>query len=143
MTWEQTFEQQVAHFVELAQKPGWWAYTQQQIIAMETEPGQAWKGLRAAWGQRLKAMGFQPPAEEVGNWWDVPSKLPPAPRAAPTRVVVIKDKGPWHEADRAYQLHAVGCHQCVAAGKGYGERCGPGAGIWAKYSALSDELAGG
>ena len=82
MTWEQTFEHQVALFVELAKKPGWWAHTHQQIIAMETEPGQAWKGLRAEWGKRLKAMGFQPPAEEVGNWWEIPSKLPPLPRSA-------------------------------------------------------------
>ena len=40
----------------------------------------------------------------------------------------------WRELDRAYQLHHIGCATCVAAGRGYGLRCGAGAALWSSYS---------
>ena len=40
----------------------------------------------------------------------------------------------WREADRVYQLHHIGCATCVAAGRGYGLRCGTGTALWAAYS---------
>lgn len=40
----------------------------------------------------------------------------------------------WREADRVYQLHHIGCATCVAAGRGYGLRCGTGTALWSAYS---------
>lgn len=42
----------------------------------------------------------------------------------------VKD---WHALDKAYQLHHTVCPVCIAAGKGYGHRCGTGAALWADY----------
>lgn len=39
----------------------------------------------------------------------------------------------WHLMDRVYQNHHVRCPTCIAAGKGYGLRCGVGAIFWATY----------
>ena len=41
----------------------------------------------------------------------------------------------WRELDRAYQLHHFACATCIAAGRGYGLRCGTGSALWASYSA--------
>ena len=41
----------------------------------------------------------------------------------------------WHALDEEYQLHHVNCSTCVAAGKGYGQRCDTGADLWRKYDA--------
>ena len=35
----------------------------------------------------------------------------------------------------AYYSHHARCPVCIAAGKGYGLRCGTGASLWATYSA--------
>ncbi|MBN9573742.1 MAG: hypothetical protein J0H16_07360 [Alicycliphilus denitrificans] len=43
----------------------------------------------------------------------------------------------WREADRVYQLHHIGCATCVAAGRGYGLRCGTGTALWAAYTAAA------
>ena len=39
----------------------------------------------------------------------------------------------WHSLDEEYQLHHVNCSTCIAAGKGYGQRCDTGADLWRKY----------
>lgn len=78
MTWQKTFDQVAAHYAQLAMTPGWWAYAQQQVIAMEQEKHGCWIGLRAEVGKRIKAAGFKPAASELVNWWDVPCRsLPP------------------------------------------------------------------
>jgi hypothetical protein len=46
----------------------------------------------------------------------------------------------WREADRVYQLHHFTCATCIAAGRGYGLRCGTGSVLWAAYSeAVTDK----
>lgn len=44
----------------------------------------------------------------------------------------------WREADRVYQLHHIACPTCIAAGRGYGLRCGTGSVLWAAYSAATE-----
>ncbi len=44
----------------------------------------------------------------------------------------------WREADRVYQLHHFNCPTCIAAGRGYGLRCGTGSVLWAAYSATTE-----
>lgn len=44
----------------------------------------------------------------------------------------------WREADRVYQLHHVACPPCIAAGRGYGLRCGTGSVLWAAYCAATE-----
>ena len=39
----------------------------------------------------------------------------------------------WKTLDRAYLAHHVQCPQCMAAGRGYGQRCGTGATLWRRY----------
>ena len=41
----------------------------------------------------------------------------------------------WKTLDRAYLAHHVNCPQCIAAGKGYGQRCGTGTALWRRYEA--------
>ncbi|MFV0601950.1 MAG: hypothetical protein ACK5NE_09070 [Brachymonas sp.] len=41
----------------------------------------------------------------------------------------------WKTLDRAYLAHHAQCPQCIAAGKGYGQRCGTGAALWRQYDA--------
>lgn len=41
----------------------------------------------------------------------------------------------WYVIDRIYQSHHFGCPICIAAGKGYGLRCGTGAALWRDYEA--------
>ena len=41
----------------------------------------------------------------------------------------------WKTLDRAYLAHHVQCPQCIAAGRGYGQRCGTGATLWRSYEA--------
>lgn len=53
--------------------------------------------------------------------------LPPAPALS---------RAEWAVLDRAYQSHHFGCPVCVAAGKGYGLRCGTGAALWSKYDGV-------
>ena len=76
MTWQQTFDQVAAHYARLAQTPGWWAYAQQQVIAMEAQEHGCWIGLRAAVGQRIKAAGFKPDARELASLSREPAPLP-------------------------------------------------------------------
>lgn len=39
----------------------------------------------------------------------------------------------WETLASAYQAHHAACPVCIAAGKGYGLRCGTGAALWAEY----------
>lgn len=44
------------------------------------------------------------------------------------------DPNAWRELAAAYHQHHFICPTCIAAGKGYGLRCGTGAALWADYS---------
>ena len=72
----QALAEQVAHCVQLAMTPGWWAYTQQKVIAMEADKHAQglWHGLRAKVAAQLKACGFKPAPDELGEWWLTPNK---------------------------------------------------------------------
>ncbi len=39
----------------------------------------------------------------------------------------------WATLSKAYQAHHTACPVCIAAGKGYGLRCGTGAALWTEY----------
>lgn len=54
------------------------------------------------------------------------SNDPPSP--------ICKDPPDWTALDKAYQAHHFTCPTCIAAGKGYGLRCGTGAALWVAYS---------
>lgn len=43
----------------------------------------------------------------------------------------------WLILDRTYQAHHFKCAICIAAGKGYGARCGAGAALWTAYDEAS------
>lgn len=45
------------------------------------------------------------------------------------------DPNAWRELAAAYHQHHFTCPTCIAAGKGYGLRCGTGAALWAAYGA--------
>ena len=40
----------------------------------------------------------------------------------------------WNELAAAYYGHHFTCKSCIAAGQGYGLRCGVGASLWRRYS---------
>lgn len=40
----------------------------------------------------------------------------------------------WKELSAAYYGHHFTCKSCIAAGQGYGLRCGVGASLWRRYS---------
>ena len=44
------------------------------------------------------------------------------------------DPADWRELAAAYHAHHFKCPFCIAAGKGYGLRCGVGAALWSTYS---------
>lgn len=54
---------------------------------------------------------------------------PPLPRTPPALT-----HAEWATLDKAYQAHHFTCPVCIAAGKGYGLRCGTGAALWANYN---------
>jgi len=43
----------------------------------------------------------------------------------------------WRELNQAYQRHHFNCPICIAAGKGYGLRCGAGTALWTAYTEAS------
>jgi hypothetical protein len=51
---------------------------------------------------------------------------PPPPAPEP-------DPSDWRALHREYERHARSCVTCVAAGRGYGLRCGTGAATWLAY----------
>ena len=48
----------------------------------------------------------------------------------------------WKTLDRAYLTHHAQCPQCIAAGRGYGQRCGTGATLWRNYQAAPYPFTG-
>ncbi len=44
----------------------------------------------------------------------------------------------WRELDKAYQSHHFKCPTCIAAGLGYGLRCGTGSALWNIYQSNHD-----
>lgn len=75
-------------------------------------------------------------SKEASN--DPASPKAPEPQPAPAVVskVVSKKTADWKDLDRAYQTHHITCPTCIAAGKGYGLRCGTGAALCAAYDAV-------
>lgn len=73
--------------------------------------------------QRSAANDGQPAA--VGH----PAPPPPAPALTHAE---------WVTLAKAYQAHHATCPVCIAAGKGYGLRCGTGAALWANYDQASE-----
>lgn len=59
---------------------------------------------------------------------------PPVP-AKPKKQTFMEWQDTWCELDQAYQRHHVNCPFCIAAGKGYGLRCGTGAALYTAYEA--------
>ena len=57
--------------------------------------------------------------------------VPPPPPPTPLALTHAE----WCVLAEAYQSHHIKCAVCVAAGKGYGLRCGTGAALWSKYDA--------
>lgn len=44
----------------------------------------------------------------------------------------------WRPLAAAYYRHHFGCKTCISAGRGHGNRCPAGAGLWADYEAAID-----
>jgi hypothetical protein len=59
-----------------------------------------------------------------------PEPPPTAPAPAPDHIPAPAD---WSALDKAYQAHHINCPTCIAAGKGYGMRCGTGSALWTDY----------
>lgn len=71
------------------------------------------------------------PAGEASNDPEPPTARPaPAPRQTYQEWVRT-----WQSLADAYHAHHFGCPACIAAGKGYGLRCGAGAALWSAYEA--------
>ena len=80
-------------------------------------------------GDSLKLRGE---AESVAKWAGIlrPHKAELiALLAEPTQGAPVH----WQTLRNAYYQHHAGCSTCIAAGKGYGLRCGTGAALWAHY----------
>lgn len=54
----------------------------------------------------------------------------------PVKQTFLEHAGAWLELDQAYQLHHFKCQTCIAAGLGYGLRCGVGASMWTAYQTV-------
>ena len=57
----------------------------------------------------------------------MPTQPPQLPKMTPMT------RAEWETLASAYQAHHAACPVCIAAGKGYGLRCGTGAALWAEY----------
>ena len=70
----------------------------------------------------------------------IPPKLPgavlPATGADDRPVANDPTLADWKTLDRAYLAHHAQCPHCIAAGRGYGQRCGTGAALWRSYEAV-------
>ena len=69
-----------------------------------------------------------------------PSAAPPVPDqpARPAKQTFMEWQDTWRELDQAYQRHHFNCPTCIAAGLGYGLRCGAGAALYTAYSDVSE-----
>ena len=72
------FQIQTAHSAQQAMTPGWWAYAQARVTALEADQAAAglYTGLRAAVGASIRAAGYRPAAHELGQWWIFENKVP-------------------------------------------------------------------
>lgn len=59
---------------------------------------------------------------------------PPSPPTPPALT-----HAEWATLNRAYQSHHFGCPVCIAAGKGYGLRCGTGAALHQSYEGTTGD----
>ncbi len=71
----------------------------------------------------------------------MPKATPPAVVAPMTTATLPPSTSTWLAVRNAYYSHHHTCPVCIAAGKGYGLRCGAGAGLWAAYSAARFQVA--
>ena len=71
----------------------------------------------------------------------MPKATPPAVVAPMTTATLPPSTSTWLAVRNAYYSHHHTCPVCIAAGKGYGLRCGAGAGLWAAYSAARLQVA--
>ena len=62
---------------------------------------------------------------------DTPTSFNGGSKASQSRTLYTA--GDWRPLAQAYHAHHFGCPVCVAAGLGYGLRCGAGAALWATY----------
>jgi hypothetical protein len=78
-----------------------------------------------------------PPADlkrQTSNDPEPPAARPaPAPARKPTGQRYQEWVNTWRPLADAYHAHHFSCPTCIAAGKGYGLRCGAGAALWAAY----------
>lgn len=97
----------------------------------------------------VKNTGYQ---EKANIFKGCPLDTPDTPRYADTPTTVriepagevTNDRVPempthtryWHELAAAYNRHHFKCSACVAAGKGYGVRCGAGEVLWSTLKSL-------
>lgn len=71
----------------------------------------------------------------VGKATAIPANDPSSPKALEPQQAPAPEPADWQALDRAYQAHTT-CPTCIAAGKGYGLRCGTGAALWAAYDVV-------
>ena len=80
---------------------------------------------------------------EASNDPEPPTATPaPTPTPTPAPAPPRKSQGQryqewvatWKPLADAYHSHHFGCAVCIAAGKGYGLRCGAGASLWTAYT---------
>lgn len=64
---------------------------------------------------------------------DVLRQWAPILREKKPAIAEVLSRPEMAELDRAYQRHHWKCPTCIAAGKGYGLRCGAGTALWAAY----------
>ncbi len=64
---------------------------------------------------------------------------PPAPAQAPAPTPAPKPQADpvWKGLHATYMQHVSTCATCIAAGKGYGLRCGAGTALWTAYTAAA------
>lgn len=78
---------------------------------------------------------------DVGKSAAIPANDPTSPKALESQPAPAPEPAYWQALDRAYQAHHTTCLKCIAAGKGYGLRCGTGAALWAAYGAVAKPKA--
>jgi hypothetical protein len=79
------YDEALAHYVMLAQQPGWWAHALHQVRLMDAGHSGLYRGLEAAWRAQLAALGFEPAAGERGEWWNLKSEAERKSAATPAR----------------------------------------------------------
>ena len=53
--------------------------------------------------------------------------------ANPRPATAMQSRASWQPLSAAYHQHHANCPVCIAAGQGYGLRCGVGAALWVAY----------